>query len=495
MFTLFVARDGDLPFRSPGATGKRCYRGLAMRTFQGACWYGVMLVACANRGAFEPSVEPEMPAAIRQLQSAPSEATALATDLCDVTGARSAGSEGDARAVDWAVERMKALGLSNVHAEPVTVPHWVRGVDEAEVTSPLRPLKVAALGASAATGPQGVEGVVQEIESLDALKALPAGAATGALLFVNVVMRRTDDGAGYGEAVAVRRLAGAAAEKTGALGVLIRSVGTDSTRFPHTGSQAVPAKVPAVALLIPDAEWLHRLVKKGPVRLRLRVGGRVEAPVQSANVVGELVGRERPDEVVLLAAHLDSWDLGVGALDDAAGVGVVLDVVRLLKALPHPLRRTVRVVLFANEEDGLSGAQAYAKAHADELDRHVLSLEADSGADSARAVRVLADGKAQARVGKWADWFAPLGVVIEAGDAAGGADTSLLRAAGVPQMDVRQNVSRYFDIHHTANDTVDKIDPVQLAQVARTFATVTWLVAEEERPFGRVPQEKRTRKR
>ncbi len=440
---------------------------------------------------------PGPPADLNRLQASESEAANLATSLCDSAGPRFSGSPGNAIAVTWAVDTMKRLGLENVHTEAVTVPRWIRGAEEARIISPIaQTLSVTALGHSLPTPEGGVEAEVVEVESLEALKALQPGSLTGKLLFVNVPMRRTIDGAGYGGAAPVRRLAAQQALACGGVGALIRSVGTDSNRLAHTGSQGPdPARLPAAALSVPDAELLHRLLAKGPVRLNLELISREEAPIESANVVGEVRGRERPDELVLLGAHLDSWDLGTGALDDAAGVGIVLDVARVLKTLPQRPRRTVRVVLFANEENGLGGAKAYGLAHADELTKHVLAIEADSGADRARAVRLLAHDAARETFLSWAPWLAPLGVTVEPDRAEGGADTSVLRAAGVPQLDVRQDVSRYFDFHHTANDTVDKIDPQQLTQVARAYSSITWLAAEQQLDFGRVPADARERRR
>ncbi len=454
-----------------------------------------LLLAACKPAQVRPAVGP--PAELNQLQGSESEAASLATSLCDSAGQRFSGSPGNAIAVTWAVDTMKRLGLENVHTELVTVPHWVRGTEEARITSPInQPLSITALGHSSPTPEGGVEAEVVEVESLEALKALQPGSLTGRLLFVNVPMRRTIDGAGYGGAAPVRRLAAQQALACGGVGALIRSVGTDSHRLAHTGSQGPdPARLPAAALSVPDAELLHRLLGKGPVRLNLKLVSKEEAPLESFNVVGDVRGRERPDELVLLGAHLDSWDLGTGALDDAAGVGIVLDVARVLKTLPQRPRRTVRVVLYANEENGLGGAKAYGLAHADELNKHVLSLEADSGADRARAVRLLAQNSAREPFLSWAPWLAPLGVTVEPDRAEGGADTSVLRAAGVPQLDVRQDVSRYFDFHHTANDTVDKIDPLQLTQVARAFSTITWLAAEQQVDFGRVPEDARERRR
>lgn len=441
--------------------------------------------------------QPGPPEAINRLQGAESQAHALATSLCDTAGPRFSGTPGYSLGVTWAVETMKRLGLENVHTEPVTVPRWVRGAEEARITSPIaQPLSITALGHTVSTPEAGVEAEVFEVESLDALKALQPGSVTGKLLFANVPMRRTPDGSGYGLVGSVRRIVAKKALECGAVGALIRSVGSDNNRLAHTGAQGDdPGKLASAALSVPDAELLHRLIAKGPTRVYLKLVAREEAPVESANVIGEVRGREKPDELILLGAHLDSWDLGTGALDDAAGVGVVLDVARLLKTLPERPRRTVRVVLFANEENGLGGAKAYGKAHADELARHVVSMEADAGGDRARALRLLARDEAKAPFLSWAPWLAPLGVNAEADAAEGGADTSVLRAAGVPQLDVRQDASRYFDYHHTANDTVDKIDPEQLAQVARTFSTITWLVAEQQVDFGRVPADDRERRR
>lgn len=455
----------------------------------------VVLSACRPAGV-RPTPGSAPPDEVSRLQGLESEALHLATSLCDTAGPRFSGSPGGALAVSWGVETMTRLGFENVHTEPVMVPHWTRLAEEARLTSPLvQPLAIVALGHSASTPEGGLEAEVFEVESLEALAALKPGSVGGKWLFVNVPMRRAVDGAGYGAAAPARRLSGAAALASGAVGAVIRSVGTDSNRLGHTGSQgADPAKIPAGALSVPDAELLHRLLAKGPVRLFVKLTSREEAPVQSANVVGDVRGREHPEEIVLLGAHLDSWDLGTGALDDGAGVGIVLNAGRALRTLPRLPRRTVRVVLFANEENGLAGAKAYGQAHADELSKHVLAMEADSGGDRARAVRLLSGDGPRAAFAAWAPWLTPLNVNLEFDQAEGGADMSILRAAGVPQLDVRQDASRYFDFHHTANDTLDKFDEPQLTQAARSFSVMTWLAAEELVDFGRVPEGMRERK-
>lgn len=453
------------------------------------------LVAC--RTAMPPKQSAPPPAEVTQLQGTESKAASLTTSLCDTAGARLSGSPGEARGVAWAVETMKSLGFENVHTEPVMVSHWVRGAETAKVTVPFeQPLSVVGLGHTVPTPEGGVEAEVAEVESFDALTALKPGALTGKILFVNIPMRRANDGAGYSAVAKVRGLAGLHALQAGAVAVLIRSVGTDLTRVGHTGWQSTtPAKLPAAALSVPDAELLHRLVQKGgPVRLSLTLSSREDPPVESANVVGELVGREKPQEVVLLGAHLDSWDLGTGALDDGAGVGIVLDAVRLIGTLARHPKRTVRVVLFTNEENGLAGGKAYARAHEAELAQLVVAMEADSGTGPALAARVLASNEGHAKFMTWAPWLQPLRIPLQGDAAGGGADLSPLRAAGVPLLDVRQDASTYFDFHHTANDTVDKLEPVHLAQVARAYATFAWLAAEQEVDFGRTPKDLRERK-
>jgi Zn-dependent M28 family amino/carboxypeptidase len=226
--------------------------------------------------------------------------------------------------------------------------------------------------------------------------------------------------------------------------------------------------------------------------VRLVLGSRTVGNAESANVVGEVPGRERPNEVVLVGAHLDSWDLGTGAVDDGAGVAIALEAGRLIAAMPQKPRRTVRIVLFANEEHGLSGAKEYARAHAAEIASHVVAMEADLGADAVYAVRWAGDPATRQRFDDLARLLAPLGVERAEGTATPGADVTPLLAAGVPIFDLRQDATRYFDFHHTANDTVDKIDPGVLAQAAASFATAAWAAADVDGDFGRVPEAMRS---
>jgi Zn-dependent M28 family amino/carboxypeptidase len=269
-------------------------------------------------------------------------------------------------------------------------------------------------------------------------------------------------------------------------------VGTDSNRLPHTGTTMYEeggAQIPAAALSMPDADLLEReLEGGGPVRFRLRLGCRTLAPVESANVVGELRGRERPQEIVVLAGHLDSWDLGTGALDDAAGIGNVLEAMRLIGALAERPRRTLRVVLYANEEFGLSGGKAYAAAHADESARLQAGLESDLGSGRVFRLRTSFTAADAPFAAELARALAPLGVAFDAViRATGGADIGPLATAGVPMVDLAHDVTTYFDFHHTANDTADKLVPADMAQATAAFATAAWMLAEHPNLLQRSP--------
>lgn len=436
------------------------------------------------------------PAALRDEVLRSSRAYDLVAALTDEAGARLAGSAGLARGVAWAERTMREVGLANVHTEPVRVPHWERGHEEGAVVAPVPlPLELAALGGSVGTDARGLEAEVVEAASLEALEAMAADRVRGKIVFIDVHTDRARDGAGYGKAVGARFVGATRAAKLGAVGLLIRSIGTDDARLPHTGAMAYGkdvTKIPAAALAGPDADLLHRLVAKGaPVRVRIRLGAKTMPEVDSANVVGEVVGSGAPEQVVLLGAHLDSWDLGRGAVDDGAGCAVVVEAARQIARLAKKPRRTIRVVLFTNEENGGKGAEAYGKAHAAELERHVIALEADTGAGRVYEGRVLGSGESRAAFQALLAPLAPLGVAFSSSDAEGGADIDPLRRAGVPIADLRQDMTGYFDVHHTANDTLDKITRADLDQVAAAFAALALGVADSEVAFGRIPTDKR----
>jgi hypothetical protein len=381
---------------------------------------------------------------------------------------------------------MRAMGFANVRAEPVTVPHWERGDASAALLSPAaQPLAIAALGGSVPTPDEGIEAEVLEVPDLATLDATDPARVQGRVVFIHQVMRRTDSGEGYGEAVGARTRGPSRAAAKGAVALLVRSIGTDRSRLPHTGAlryqDGVP-RIPAAALSVADAAMLHRLGALGPVRVRLRLTCHAEPDAQSANVVGELPGSDRAHEIVLLGAHLDAWDLGRGALDDGAGVAIALESARLA-AQEDPLRRTVRVVLFANEENGLAGARAYAQSHAGELPRHVAAMEADAGDGRVLSIAFRGGPEGAPTFDALVAQVAPLGVRRDPEPAGGGADLSPLQ--GVPWIDLAQDMSRYFDIHHTAGDVAEALDPRALDQAVSVWRVVVAALARGDSPLGR----------
>jgi Zn-dependent M28 family amino/carboxypeptidase len=276
--------------------------------------------------------------------------------------------------------------------------------------------------------------------------------------------------------------------------VLIRSIGTDSNRLPHTGGlryDETLSRLPAAAVSSPDADLLGRMIQAGPVRVRFRLACGRRGTAESANVIGEIPGRTKPEEIVLLGAHLDSWDLGTGALDDGAGCGIVIEAGRLIARMTRRPARTVRVVLFANEENGLAGGKTYAKAHAAELDRHQAALEADSGTGRPMGLSWLAAPSAESHLRRIAEVLEPVGAGRLSGEGSGGADISPLRPFGVPLFTVQQDFSTYFDFHHTANDTFDKIEPVSLDRVVAAVAAFAYAAADMPARFERIPVPKR----
>lgn len=435
--------------------------------------------------------------ALRERALADDTAYDLVRSLTTEVGPRPAGSPGDARAVAWAVDNLKRLGFENVHTESVTVPHWVRGEARAEIVTPWpQRLAVAALGGSVATPPGGIEAAVVPVANIAELDALPRERVQGRIVFFTHRMERNRDGSGYGVAVEARSHGAAAAAKQGAVAMVMRSSGTSRTRTPHTGGQRVAdgiPPIPALAMSNPDADLLERQLGSGrEVRLRLENTSRWDAETQSANVIGEIRGRGRADEIVLLAAHLDSWDLGTGAHDDGAGVAIVTAAASLAGRAERRPRRTIRVVLYANEEFGLSGAKAYAAAHAGELPRHVLGLESDAGAFEpyGLAARVGPDRLPLVRAMQAA--IEPLGIAYYGTEASGGADLGPLRDLGMPVMDILTDTRPYFDVHHTADDTFDKVDPELVRRNVAAFAAIAYLAAQSDDGFGRLPVKEST---
>ncbi len=410
-------------------------------------------------------------------------AFATTRSLADSVGQRMAGSPAADRAVAWAIAELQRAGLANVRREPVKVPRWIRGDIFVEIAGPrAERLHAVALGPSVGTPPAGITAEVVEVASFDELHAL-GDKARGRIVLFNRAMERGNSFAGYGAVVPLRSGGAVEAAKLGAVATLVRSVGTGAYRLPHTGGmryQAGVSKIPAAALAAEDADLIHRLLADGPVRVKMVLGCRDAGEVESANVVGEVPGRDRADEVVLLGAHLDSWDLGPGALDDAAGVGVVIEAARLLRELPQGPRRTVRVVLFMNEERGLSGAKAYAEQHAAELPRHVAAMEVDSGAGRPLGFVVAGGAPSLGLVKSLAAPLAAVGADAVTATPEAGADLLPIQAHGVPVVGLSQDITTYFDWHHTAADTVDKIEPLALALDAAAVAVVARGLADTD---------------
>lgn len=450
-----------------------------------------------------PAKAPEPPppgAAVAQkladLARTESQAFDTVRSLVDEVGPRLSGSAGDKAAVAWAVAAMKAKGLANVRAEKVMVPHWERGQESGRIVAPTpHTLSLTALGGSVGTPARGIEGEVVMVDSLEAIDKLDEAKVKGKILFVSVRTERRQDGGGYGKSAGVRSRSAIAAAKKGAIAVVIRSIGTDRDRMPHTGAMRYEKgvkEIPAAALAIPDAELVERLVGTGkPVRIAMTLGAKTLPEAESANVVGEVVGRDKPEEIVLLGAHLDSWDLGFGAVDDGAGCAAVMEAARLIAKLPERPRRTVRVVLFANEENGLKGAFGYAKEHAAELDKHLMAFESDAGAGKVFGIRFLAPTEAMPKLLPITRLVEPLGVARQEEDAHGGADLIPLREAGVPIVDLLQDMEAYFDVHHTPNDTLAQVKKEDMDQMVAAIATVAYAVADLPEAIGKLPEAKR----
>jgi hypothetical protein len=417
----------------------------------------------------------------------------LLRSLTTEVGPRFAGTPGDERAVAWALTRLRALGFQRVRAETVSFRRWIRGEAQAEITTPWpQPMVAVALGGSGSTPPAGIEADVVPVTTIDELKALPRERVQGRIVFFTNRMERTRDASGYSRAVTVRSRGAGEAARLGAVAIVIRSIGTSRNRIAHTGGQNVDSgvpSIPALAVSNPDADLIEQQLASGrPVRVRLHTSSRWEGVAQSANVVGEIPGRGLGREIVLLAAHLDSWDLGTGAHDDGAGVAIVTAAARLIGQMPGGPRRTIRVVLYANEEFGTSGAKRYAKVHADELERHVVGMESDLGAFPlwGMASRVPHDRLPVIRAMHGA--IAPLGVQFVGNEASGGADLGPLRDLGMPVLNLHTDAAPYFDLHHTANDTFDKVDPEPLRQNVAAYATIAYLAAMVDGGLGRLPK-------
>ena len=403
--------------------------------------------------------------------------------LGDTFGARLSGSPNLEAAIKWAVEEMKRDGLENVHLEPVKVPHWVRGRESLDIVGPIpQPLVMLGLGNSVGTPSDGIEAdliVVRSFEQLEAARER----VKGRIVLFNVPFTS------YGETVRFRAEGPSRAGALGAVAMLVRSVGPAGLRTPHTGALVYAdgqPKIPAAAITVEDAARLQRMTDRGTaVRLRLKMEAQFLPDADSANVVGEIRGRERPDEVVVIGGHFDSWDVGTGATDDGGGCVATWEALRLMKRLNLRPRRTVRVVLWTNEENGGRGGQAYRDRHLAELTNHVMMLESDGGVFKPIGFGFSGSESARGRVRDIATLLAGI-QADHIGPSGGGADIGpSVQHAGMPAMSLEVE-GDYFLIHHTPADTVDKIDPLDLARSSAAIAVMTYVIAEmPERLEGR----------
>ncbi len=409
-------------------------------------------------------------------------------ELCDGIGHRLSGSEAMNKAVAWAQDAMKADGQDNVHPEPVMVPNWVRGEESLVMTEPRQtPIAMLGLGGSVATPPEGITAEVLVVGDEKELETAGDKAKGKIILFDNA-MQHYDPvkGSGYGSAVRFRHRGAVLASKQGGVACLVRSVTARSLRSPHTGAMSygdAKEKIPAAAISTEDAEMIARLAaRRVPVKLTLNMSAKDEGMVPCANVVGELRGREKPDEVVVISGHLDSWDVGQGAHDDGGGCVIAMEAINVLRKAKMIPRRTIRVVLWVNEENGLAGAKQYAEDHAAELDKHVAAIEADSGIFAPTGYSVeCRDAKRQTvAAGQLVDMMKllmPLGrMEVSAGHS--GADVGALKDGGVILLGVDVEGSKYFDYHHTHADTLDKIDPKELSQCVASLAATAYVIAD-----------------
>ena len=411
--------------------------------------------------------------------------------LTTEVGQRLAGTEAEARGRQWAVRKLAAMGFANARIETYDMPVWERGAESAEILAPFpQRLVVGALGGSASTGPAGVTGEVVGFDSVDALRLAPDSAVKGKIVFVDHRMPATQDGSGYGQFGAPRRQGPSIASLKGALAIVVRSIGTDHHRNVHTGYMAFSngaTPIPAGALTVPDSEQLARILKRGkPVTMHLRLESRRRDSAQSGNVIAEVPGRDPRLAPILVGGHLDSWDYATGAIDDASGMAIAVAAAKRIMDAGRPLH-PIRIVLFGAEEVGGFGARDYFARHGKEP--HWAVLESDFGADRIWKVDSKLGTAREGEARMIGAALAPLGIVTGKYDEAGGSDLEQLIEAGAPGVTLSQDGMRYFDYHHTPDDTLDKIDPAQLRQNVAAWTVVLAVLS------GGIEEPKRSKRR
>ncbi|MEN1942986.1 M28 family peptidase [Luteimonas sp. MJ293] len=450
--------------------------------------FAVCLPATAQEPTRIPDAALQTAAELREQALADDTSWRVTESLTTEVGPRLPGSEADARAVAWAKAKFAELGYDRVWTEPVTFPRWERRSESARVVGDFaQPLVVTALGGS----PGGeVEASIVRFADFEALDAAPEGSLQGRIAFVDFQMERTADGSGYGAAGPVRGRGPSVASSKGAAGFLMRSLGTSHARVANTGITRFAEGVepiPAAALSLPDADQLGRLLQRGEVTVNLALDVGFDGEYTSHNVIGEITGSGTGDEFVVIASHLDSWDLGTGAIDDASGVGITMAAGHLIGQLEQRPARSIRVIAFANEEQGLIGARQYAERHSDHIGLHLLAAESDFGAGRIYGFDTGAAEYAREATRQIAEVLAPLGIEYMEGEGSPGPDIIPMAQAGVTWAWLGQDGSKYFDLHHNANDTLDKVDPADLAQNTAAYVVFAYLAAEAEGDFGSTP--------
>ena len=408
--------------------------------------------------------------------------------LTTEVGQRLAGSEAEARARDWAVVKLMALGFANVRIETYDMPVWERGVETAEVVSPFpQKLMLTALGNSGATPGSGLTGEVIGFPTLAAFIAAPDASVKGKIVYVSHQMRPSQDGSSYGAFGPVRFIGPNLAAKKGVALFLIRSVGTDGLRRPHTGVtnwEKSVTPIPTAALAATDADNLERMLARAKVTLHVTLTPKCTGTHQSGNVIAEVPGTDTAAGMIIVGGHLDSWDLGTGAIDDGAGVAITTAAAKRILDGPKP-RRPIRVVWWGSEEVGGFGSDAYFAAH--KAEKHALAAESDFGADRIWRFNVKLPDAAKALGTRLGAALAPLGISAGKQSAGDGADIEKLVASGVAAVDLNQDGTRYFDLHHTPEDTLDKIDPAQLAQNVEAWTIMLDLAANAPEDLMKSP--------
>jgi len=418
----------------------------------------------------------------------------VVTSLTTEVGARLAGSPADQRGRDWAVAKFKALGFDKVYVEPVTYPLWERHSEHGAIVGEhAQNLALTALGYSAGTPAGGLTAEVVAFPTLQALKDADPASIKGKIVYVGAKMTRQKDGHDYGIGSPMRTQGPVIAQSKGAAAFLLRSAGTDDhSRTPHTGVTGFtdPAKaIPAAALSLPDADQVERLLAMGkPLQVKLDLDVGFKGSYTGGNVIGEITGKKHPNEVVAIGGHLDSWDLGTGAIDDGAGVAIAMAAAKLIHDMPQRPDRTIRVIAFANEEMGLWGGRAYADKHAGEVAKFQLGTESDFGSGPVWRMTASVKPEARAAIEQIAKVLEPIGVAYDADKpGGGGSDLSQMHRKGMAALTLTQDGTTYFDFHHNANDTLDKIDPKELAQNVAVYATFAYMAAQAKGDFGSAP--------